>query len=126
MTENALTKFSIEDREAQSRLVKAMAAVRTAALQVISAALDRDCERLREAEEIVLKFRADLIKITKWWPPAADGPLKLSESSAVLLGTLPDLDRVRFIGSETAAGPCKRLLDQLSRDPAAELAPAAE
>jgi hypothetical protein len=55
-------------------------------------------ERSREAEEMVMRFHADLRKITEWWPSAADGPIKLAEPSAALLGSLPDLERVKVYG----------------------------
>jgi hypothetical protein len=114
MTESALQKFQQEDQAAQGRLNDALAAITTAALEVVTLLLERDCEKLREAEEIILQYRADLLRITQWWPAGVShGPIKVSEASARLLTNPPDYDRVRLMSSDRVIEPWKDVLDKL-------------
>src|SRR5262249_49484936 len=89
MTEQALTKFQTEHQEAQSRLGDAAAAVRHAAIQLMGVMLDQQVEKLRNLENFALQVRADLLKVTQYWP-STSGAIPLSESGAVYLGQMPD------------------------------------
>jgi hypothetical protein len=116
--EHALQKFQAEDRTAQQHLSETLAAVRREAVSLITARFESDCQQLHELQELALKVRADLIKVSRWWPDGS--ALRLSEASASLLTVIPDYDRVRFLSSEAAVTPWERLYQQLLTDPTAD------
>jgi hypothetical protein len=119
-TQSAVEKFAGEDEQARSRLSEAVAAVRAAALAVLALYLERDCQRLRELEEVCLQFRADCLKASQVWMSAADGPIKLSEASATLLTNPPDYDRVQFLAKASVTDTWKQLFERLLTDPTAD------
>jgi hypothetical protein len=121
MTESVHTKLEGEARDAQARLGEAMAGVRQAAAEWIAARFESDVEQLRELEDVALRFRADLVKISQNW--FGGSALKLSEASANLLGTIPDFDRLKFMGRESMVTQWQSLYEQLIKDPAADFAP---
>jgi len=109
-----LKRFKGEAVEADNRLNTAVAAVRKAALQVVAALADRECELLRQIEEHALRYRAELLGVASWWPDAATGPIALSRAAAVLLEAPPDWDRARLMVSmEKSTVPWKAMLKRL-------------
>jgi len=114
MTEAVLTKLKSELSSATATLSDALNAVRKAAIQVVAAMLDRDVEQLRTLEDYALRFRADLLAVSTWWPSVEDKAIPIARSSAVLLERVPDFDRAKLLTNTTqATAPFKAVLEEL-------------
>jgi hypothetical protein len=112
-TEAIVAKLAKEHQDAEARLREANTVVRQCSLRILSLRFDGECEQLRQLQETLLRKRADLLQVSMFYPSASDGPLKISEASAILLTAPIDTDRCKHMSNIGVQQPWRDLLERL-------------